>query len=172
MNDNSKEFCGTAEYLAPDFFNEQGYGREVDWWSLGVLAYEMICGCPPFYNPDRNKLFQDIRAAKVFFPNDISYEAVDFMKKIFVVDPKKRLGTNVEEMKKHPFLKDINWDDILSKRIKPPFIPKNNSSEDPKYVDDEFLNEFPKDSYYKGDTLNTNEDQFLQGKFSYNHLEK
>jgi len=56
-----KDFCGTPEYVAPDFFNPDGYGKEVDFWSLGVLIYELLCGCPPFYHNNREVLFQLIK---------------------------------------------------------------------------------------------------------------
>lgn len=170
--DKSYEFCGTPEYLAPDFFNDEGYGKEVDFWALGVLLYEMICGCLPFFNPSKEKLFQEIMNPKIHFPTDITEEAISFFKAIFVVDPKNRLGSKgISDIKNHSFFENINWNDILLKRIKPPFIPRIENPDEAKYVDDVFLKESPKDSYTKGDTLESKEDQFLNCGFSFNHTQ-
>lgn len=170
INENNKatDFCGTPEYLAPDFFQEGGYGKEVDWWSLGVLMYEMICGYPPFYNKNREKLFKLIKSAQVTFPNDISTLAIDFFSKIFVANPKKRLGSNgAQEIKSHPFFKDVNWDDILLMKVKPPFMPRINRPDETRYIHSEFLEEIPQDSYGHNMSLNSKEDRFLEGSFDY-----
>jgi len=163
------DFCGTPEYLAPDFFNESGYGKEVDWWSLGVLIYELICGCPPFYSNSREILFNLIKAAKVSYPDDISYESIDLLKRFFVQDPKKRLGTNgAKEVKQHPFFEGIDWEAIYYKKNKPPFMPRLNKPEDTKYIHPEFLDEAPEDSYKNGESLNTQEDKFINSFDYYN----
>lgn len=168
--DKSHEFCGTPEYLAPDFFSDDGYGKEVDFWALGVLLYEMICGCLPFFNPSKEKLFQEIMNPKITYPSDISPEAICFFRAIFTVDPKNRLGSGgINEIKDHAFFRNINWDDILNKRIKPPFLPRLETPDQTKYVDEMFLKESPKDSYSKGDTLDSKEDQFLHCGFSFDH---
>ena len=54
-------FCGTAEYMSPEMIDKAGHDNSTDWWSLGVLLYEMIIGCPPFYHKDRNKMFEMIK---------------------------------------------------------------------------------------------------------------
>eukprot|EP00340_Litonotus_pictus_P009583 CAMPEP_0170514602 /NCGR_PEP_ID=MMETSP0209-20121228/1181_1 /TAXON_ID=665100 ORGANISM="Litonotus pictus, Strain P1" /NCGR_SAMPLE_ID=MMETSP0209 /ASSEMBLY_ACC=CAM_ASM_000301 /LENGTH=356 /DNA_ID=CAMNT_0010798759 /DNA_START=8 /DNA_END=1078 /DNA_ORIENTATION=- len=170
VNEENKatDFCGTPEYLAPDFFNEKGYGKEVDWWSLGVLVYEMICGCPPFYSTNRDHLFNLIKNPQVTYPNDISVNAVDFLNKIFVSDPKKRLGTNgASEVISHPFFKDLDWEAIYSKKIKPPFMPRVSKLEETRYIHSEFLEEQPVDSYKCGDSLNSKEDKFMNTDFDY-----
>lgn len=167
-NNRATDFCGTPEYLAPDFFNEKGYGKEVDWWSLGVLVYEMLCGCPPFYNQNREVLFNLIKNSKPTFPNDISHESIDFLSKIFTSDPKKRLGTNgAEEVKKHNFFKGIDWEAIYSKKIKPPFMPRLTKIDETRYVHQEFLEEHAVDSYKHGDSLNSKDDKFMSGSFDY-----
>jgi serine/threonine protein kinase len=170
INDENKatDFCGTPEYLAPDFFQEGGYGKEVDWWSLGVLMYEMICGYPPFHNKSREKLFQMIKNPNITYPSDISPESIDFFKRIFVVNPKKRLGSNgAREIKEHVLFNGINWDDIFSMKVKPPFMPRITRPDETRYVHSEFLEEHPIDSYKTCESLNSKEDKFLGNSFDY-----
>lgn len=165
INEENKatDFCGTPEYLAPDFFNEKGYGKEVDWWSLGVLIYEMICGCPPFYSTNREILFSLIKNPNVAYPNDISYESIDFFNKIFVADPKKRLGIKgANEIKNHIFFKEIDWDAIYNKKIKPPFMPRITKPDETRYIHNEFLDENPVDSYKIDDSINSKDDKFRE----------
>lgn len=170
INEDNKatDFCGTPEYLAPDFFSNNGYGKEVDWWSLGILIYEMLCGCPPFYSPNREVLFSLIKSANVSYPNDISIESIDFLSKILVTDPRKRLGSNgAWEVKNHVFFKGMDWNAIYNKKIKPPFLPRITKKEETRYVHSEFLEEHPVDSYKIGDSLNSKEDKFMSGDFDY-----
>ena len=130
--------------------------------------YEMICGCPPFYNKSREKLFYLIKNPVVTYPNDISYESVDFFKKIFVANPKKRLGTNgAQEIRNHPFFSDINWNDILNQKVKPPFMPRISRPDETRYIHTEFLDEKAIDSYKTCESLNSNEDKFLGHSFDY-----
>ena len=68
-NQRAFSFCGTAEYLAPEMLTDKGHDYALDWWTLGILLYEMLTGIPPFYNKDRPVMFRNIRSAKVRFPN-------------------------------------------------------------------------------------------------------
>jgi calcium/calmodulin-dependent protein kinase I len=98
--------CGTPGYVAPEILNGTGYGREVDYWSIGVILYIMLCGFPPFYEESNQKLFEMIKGGTYDFPSpywdEISDMAKDLIKQILVVDPKKRM--TAEEILNHPWV--------------------------------------------------------------------
>ncbi len=148
-NISATSFCGTPEYLAPEIIENKGHGKAVDWWSLGAITFEMLTGLPPFYSRDRDKLFKNIKTGFVKFPPFVSNEAIDFVQSLFVKNPEKRLGSGLsglKDLKAHPFFKGLEWDSILNKKIKPPFVPKITSDVDTKYIDSEFTNCTPRDS--------------------------
>ena len=104
---------GTPDYIAPEVFKQQGYGQEIDWWSLGVIMFEMMIGYPPFYSDSSTETCKKILNWKdhleIRKEANISKEAVDILTKL-INDPEKRLGRNgAEEVKQHPFFKNVNW---------------------------------------------------------------
>ena len=128
---------GTPDYIAPEIFGKKGYGREIDWWSVGIIFYEMLIGYPPFFSNTPQLTCLKICNFKEYFniPSEcnISNNAIDLMQK-FITYPEKRLGLNgIEEIKKHPFFYNFNWDNI--RLMTPPFIPNLNSDFDTKYFD-------------------------------------
>ena len=124
---------------------------------------------PPFYNKDRQKLFNSIKAIKIKYPKYLSNEAIDILQKFFVKDPEKRLGNGengLNDIKSHPFFAEIDWDNLLAKKIKPPFVPKLKNITDVKYIDKEFTSLPVKDSDNSAnESLNPEEDPY--GGFSY-----
>ncbi|KAI9661127.1 MAG: hypothetical protein M1821_009454 [Bathelium mastoideum] len=137
-------FCGTTEYLAPEvLLDEQGYGTMVDFWSLGVLVFEMCCGWSPFYAEDTQQMYKNIAFGKVRFPRDaLSPEGRNFVKGLLNRNPKHRLGAtdDAEELKRHPFFADIDWEALAKKNLVPPFKPKLKSETDTSNFDPEFTN--------------------------------
>ncbi|SPN96815.1 related to protein kinase sck1, cAMP-dependent [Cephalotrichum gorgonifer] len=149
-NDTTNTFCGTTEYLAPEvLLDESGYTKMVDFWSLGVLVFEMCCGWSPFYADDTQQMYKNIAFGKVKFPQRaLSQEGKNFVKGLLNRNPRHRLGAidDAEELKRHPFFADIDWDLLAKKLISPPFKPKLKSAEDVAYFDPEFTNALTNDS--------------------------
>ena len=128
---------GTAYYVAPEVLNKKGYGPEIDWWSAGIIFYEMLFGYAPFCSKDTSEVCYKVLNWKKFFkiPSKIkiSSEAEDLILKL-INSPNKRLGKNgSDEIKKHPFFKGLDWENI--RKTKPPFIPDIKNEYDTKYFE-------------------------------------
>lgn len=123
---------------------DNDYGRAVDWWEIGIALYEMMCGRLPFNSSDHNALFIQIRTDDVKFPRNLSNEAKSLLSGLLEKNPKKRLGggpEDVVEIMAHPFFACINWNDLVHKKIVPPFKPQVTSDTDTRYFDSEFTGE-------------------------------
>lgn len=133
--------CGTPEYVAPEVLQAQPYGRAVDWWSVGTLLYEMMAGLPPFYDKNRNTMFQKIISATLTFPRDFSRSTIDLITKLLHRNPEQRLGsgpTDAEELKCHPFFANIEWKLLEEKKIPPPWKPTLLNQTDTRYFNKKY----------------------------------
>ncbi|TBU03384.1 C1-like protein kinase [Hamiltosporidium magnivora] len=122
-------YCGTPDTIAPEIILEGGYTKDVDWWSYGVVIYEMFETEPPFNGATNGEMCAAILEKEVEFNSDIPSVAKDLILKLLQKDPKKRLGSgenDANEIKSHPFFENVNWEDVYNRTIKPEFIPKSN----------------------------------------------
>ncbi|KAK9410388.1 ribosomal protein S6 kinase beta-2 [Crotalus adamanteus] len=142
-------FCGTIEYMAPEILMRSGHNRAVDWWSLGTLMYDMLTGSPPFTAENRKKTIDKILKGKLMFPPYLTSDARDLLRKFLKRNPNQRIGGgpgDAADVQKHPFFRHINWDDLLARRIDPPFRPFLQSEDDVSQFDTRFTRQTPVDS--------------------------
>ncbi|KAF6240830.1 putative blue light receptor [Scenedesmus sp. NREL 46B-D3] len=122
----ANSFVGTEEYLAPEVINAAGHAAPVDWWSFGILLYELMFGTTPFRGSRREETFENVLRNPLTFPSKpaISPEAQDLMAQLLAKDPAQRLGTKAgaEEIKKHPWFEGTNW--ALLRHQQPPYVPR------------------------------------------------
>ncbi|KAI3361019.1 hypothetical protein L3Q82_013224 [Scortum barcoo] len=133
-------FCGTPEYLAPEVLQGHPYSPAVDWWGLGTVLFEMLYGLPPFYSRTKAEMFENILHAPLQFRSGASQPARSLLEGLLERCVSKRLGESrdLEELQEHPFFVSINWDDLLARKVTPPFIPKVTGPCDVSYIDPEF----------------------------------
>lgn len=135
-------FCGTTEYLAPEvLLDESGYSKLVDFWSLGVLLFEMCCGWSPFYAEDTQQMYRNICFGKIKFPRGaIGDDGKQFVKGLLNRNPKHRLGCQRDalDLMEHPFFRDIDFEALSNKQLTPPFKPLVESEESVANFDPEF----------------------------------
>uniref|UniRef100_A0A452E0D6 Ribosomal protein S6 kinase beta-2 n=1 Tax=Capra hircus TaxID=9925 RepID=A0A452E0D6_CAPHI len=142
-------FCGTIEYMAPEILVRSGHNRAVDWWSLGALMYDMLTGSPPFTAENRKKTMDKIIRGKLELPPYLTPDARDLVKKrVFLREPGFEMLACCWALysQRHPFFRHVNWDDLLARRVDPPFRPSLQSEEDVSQFDSHFTRQTPVDS--------------------------
>uniref|UniRef100_A0AAX7UJT5 protein kinase C n=1 Tax=Astatotilapia calliptera TaxID=8154 RepID=A0AAX7UJT5_ASTCA len=139
--DRTSTFCGTPEFLAPEVLTDSNYTRSVDWWGLGVLVYEMLVGESPFPGDDEEEVFDSIVNDDVRYPRLLSPNSASLIQKLLQKNPELRLGAGEEdalEIKRHKFYEEMDWDALLAKKVKPPFLPAIRAPQDVSNFDEEF----------------------------------
>nr|XP_034344063.1 protein kinase C eta type [Arvicanthis niloticus] len=140
-------FCGTPDYIAPEILQEMLYGPAVDWWAMGVLLYEMLCGHAPFEAENEDDLFEAILNDEVVYPTWLHEDATGILKSFMTKNPTMRLGSLTQggehEILRHPFFKEIDWAQLNHRQLEPPFRPRIKSREDVSNFDPDFIKEEP-----------------------------
>ncbi|XP_037537942.1 microtubule-associated serine/threonine-protein kinase 3 [Nematolebias whitei] len=132
-----KQVCGTPEYIAPEVILRQGYGKPVDWWAMGIILYEFLVGCVPFFGDTPEQLFGQVVNDEIIWPEGedaLPTDAQDLITRLLRQNPLERLGTGgTTEVKVHMFFLGLDWNGLL--RQKAEFIPQLESEEDTSYFD-------------------------------------
>ena len=139
-------FCGTPDYLAPEIVRGKRYDQAVDWWSFGILLYEMMIGRSPFSGSDEDELFWSICNEDVYYPRYLSVQAKEILGLLLIRDPERRLGMPgcpAGSIRNQVFFKPINWEKLEKKKVPPPVRPKVKNSRDWSCFDKSFLRETP-----------------------------
>lgn len=131
--------CGTPEYIAPEVLLHKGHGKPVDWWTLGILIYEMIVGYPPFVDEEPMAIYRKILDGKIVFPRYFDKYAKALVKRLLTHDLGKRFGNlrnGADDIKMHRWFSAFNWDDLLRKCILPPYKPTVRTLDDTSNFED------------------------------------
>jgi len=131
--------CGTPEYIAPEVLLNKGHGKPVDWWTLGILIYEMICGQPPFCDEDPMGIYQKILAGKVYFPKYFDKNAKALVKKLLTADLSKRYGNlkdGPQDILTHKWFCTLDFTALESYSVPSPYMPAMKDASDVSNYDD------------------------------------
>mmetsp|Transcript_36225 Transcript_36225/g.111498 ORF Transcript_36225/g.111498 Transcript_36225/m.111498 type:complete len:320 (+) Transcript_36225:128-1087(+) len=131
--------CGTPEYIAPEVLLNKGHGKPVDWWTLGILIYEMICGQPPFCDEDPMGIYQKILAGKVYFPKYFDKNSKALVKKLLTADLSKRFGNlkdGASDILKHKWFSTLDFGALERLETPAPYKPAMKNAEDVSNFED------------------------------------
>ena len=146
-------FCGTPEYLAPEIVMHTGHDLKVDWWTLGVLTYELMVGIPPFYSQNVNEMYRKIQESPLLFPNGMSKAFKVIVSRLLIRNPMQRLGArnDIEDVKAEQWFKNLDFEKLMKKEVEPVYKPhfdeKKLKTNPASNFDAQFTNEPVVDRY-------------------------
>ena len=149
--------CGTPEYIAPEILLNEGHGKAVDWWTLGILLYEMLAGYPPFQDDDPIQIYRKIINTKPKYPDGFDDRLKSLTKHLLRRDLSKRFGNlkdGANDIKNHRFFSELGFDDLLAKKLKPPHVPDTKSMK-------EIKSDWEKEKSKDAKAIKKNEDPFI-----------
>jgi serine/threonine protein kinase len=149
LDKTADTFCGTPDYMAPEIIKGQKYNQSVDWWSFGILLYEMLVGKSPFSGCDEDALFWSICNEQPQYPRYLSVDSKSVLVALLDKDAAKRLGSleanhSAEDVIRHPFFSSMDWCKLERRELEPPYMPRVYHPLDTHYFDKHFTKEKPR----------------------------
>lgn len=164
----NRSAVGTPDYLAPEILLGTGHGTSADWWSVGVILFELIVGIPPFNAEHPQMIFDNILNRNIPWPavpDEMSPDAQDLIDQLLTEDPNQRLGARgATEVKQHPYFRDINWDTLA--RQKAAFVPSSESALDTSYFTSRYTWNNSEQVYAASETEDSSDDGSMSGSSS------
>eukprot|EP00040_Diaphanoeca_grandis_P021051 m.112043 g.112043 ORF g.112043 m.112043 type:complete len:942 (+) comp28164_c0_seq1:154-2979(+) len=142
--DRTSTFCGTPEFIAPEVLTQNDYTIAVDWWGVGVLIFEMLVGEAPFPGETEEQIFEAIVHDEVRYPHHLSISTTNIVRKLLQKNPSKRLGAgpaDAGDVMKHVYFRNMDWDKLMAKKLRAPFVPRLAGNKDLSHFDPEFTGE-------------------------------